>query len=57
MPAEIFMVAGTDLNLRPGYEPTSYQLLYPATTLYGCEVALVPETGIEPVRSVRIAGF
>ncbi len=46
--------------------PTSYQLLHPAAFYkqrqlpFICgqyEILMVPETGIEPVRSVKIAGF
>ena len=44
--------------------PTSYQLLYPAISYIQFFITgflptskLVPETGVEPVRSVRIAGF
>ena len=41
---------GQDLNLRPpGYEPDEL----PTALLRD----MVPETGVEPVRSVRIAGF
>ena len=60
---------GQDLNLRPlGYEPNELPTAPPrgilaafATYLNAVILLvvnnLVPETGVEPVRSVKIAGF
>ena len=44
---------GQDLNLRPsGYEPDELPTAPPRDIKL-----LVPETGVEPVRSFRIGGF
>ena len=45
---------GQDLNLRPpGYEPDEL----PTAPPRDIKLKLVPKTGVEPVRSVRITGF